>query len=121
MLGTYGTNNALMSPPKDRKSLFDFAISGPFSGLITSAIILFSGLFQTSSATAAVSSTFPHVSVEFLRISALASEILSNVVGGDILLSPDPINTLISVHPWVIAGYLGILTNGLNLLPLGSK
>jgi len=120
VLGTYGSNNALMSPPKDRKSLFDFAISGPLVGIITSVAVLFGGLFQTSSATAAVSSTFPNVSVDFLRISALASEILSNVVGGDILLTPDPVNTLVGVHPWVIAGYIGILTNGLSLLPLGT-
>ena len=110
----------LLTPPKNLKSLFDFAISGPLVGLTVSLILLYVGLEQQVFMDPAAQSQLPSLPVELLRSSSLAGGLIEYLLGAGILLAPDPLS-MIPLHPFAIAGFVGIITNALALLPLGSK
>ena len=126
--GLTGCITPIKSPPKNFSSLFDFAMVGPLFGMTASVASLIIGLQKTvemysySSGSANIDlSTLPALPIDFLKLSSLAGGIVEIVLGSGTLLSPDPANTVISLHPLAIAGYVGVLVNALNLLPLGSK
>ena len=64
-------------------------------------------------------SQLPSLPIELVRSSSLAGGMVEWLLGDGVLLSPDP-TALIRLHPLAIAGFIGILSNALNLLPLGS-
>eukprot|EP00957_Ditylum_brightwellii_P147434 11226474-Ditylum_brightwellii.AAC.1 len=69
---------------------------------------------------AAELSQLPGLPVQLLRSSSLGGGIIEYLLGDDILLSPDPTAT-VSLHPYAIAGFVGIMSNALALLPAGNE
>ena len=65
-------------------------------------------------------SQLPSLPIQLVRSSSLAGGMVEWLLGDGALLSPDP-TALIRLHPLAIAGFIGIVSNALNLLPLGSK
>merc|ERR1712165_641970 len=57
--------------------------------------------------------------VELVRSSSLAGGLVEWLLGGGVLLSPDP-SALIRLHPLAIAGFVGLVGNALSLLPIGN-
>ena len=119
-LGFQASITPLLSPPKNFKSLFDFAISGPLVGIFLSIGLMYVGLETQVFMDVSAQSQLPSLPVELLRSSSLAGGIIEWLLGDGILLSPDPLS-LVPLHPYAIAGFVGIMTNSLSLLPLGSK
>lgn len=126
-LGILGSITSFKTSPKNLKSLFDFALVGPLLGIITSILLLIIGLQLTlSTSSLNVIAAYPHIPIEFLRLSSFGSEIMEVFLGKDFLLidrgssgfqgSEDSI----PLHPFALAGYIGIFINALNLLPIGS-
>lgn len=115
-----GAKTDIKTSPQDLTSLFDFAFMGPFLGLFTSAIFLFTGLQSTLLADATASQYFPTIPVSLLQLSTLGGSIVDNFFGGTgIITLQDPSNTL-NLHPFALAGFCGMMLNSLELLPLGS-
>jgi hypothetical protein len=95
--------------------MFDFAIAGPLSGLLTSFAFFINGLTITSSSTDL--STFPAMPVYMLKASALCGGFTEVFLGNGIL----EVGSTLPLHPYAISGAVGLLANALALLPLGRE
>ena len=65
-------------------------------------------------------SQLPSLPVELIRSSSLAGGMVEWLLGDGVLVAPEP-TTMIQLHPYAIGGFLGIVTNALSLLPIGSE
>mmetsp|Transcript_6615 Transcript_6615/g.9355 ORF Transcript_6615/g.9355 Transcript_6615/m.9355 type:complete len:775 (-) Transcript_6615:362-2686(-) len=129
VLPLLGTNTQLKESPKDINSLFDFAFLGPFAGIVTSLIFLIVGLQTTiladggssSAATAAAMQYYPTLPVDIINYSALGGYLVDTFLGGtDGIITSQDLSTVVKLHPYAISGYIGLIVNCLDLLPLGS-
>ena len=118
--GLSGSITPITSSPKNIKALFDFAIAGPIFGLIASTILLYNGLEITAFMDTESQKQLPGISVEMLRISSLGGGVIEYLLGDGLLNSPNPADDLIKLHPFAIAGFAGLITNALSLLPIGN-
>lgn len=111
-IGTYGTITPLESYPKLRKDLFDVAVAGPLVGTVCSVAALVAGLIFTGSGE--IADWFPQVPSALFHASILVGSI------ADIILPPGMREqATIAVHPLTVVGYTGLLSNALNLMPIG--
>ncbi len=122
----YGTMGAFISqktPIKSRNDLFDVGLAGPVFGLIVALFFTVSGLL--------ISQTMPKAAVpEGLKGNILYSNLvfsspdrfrilLFEIIA--FLLFPNlGTNMDVILHPMALAGYIGLLLTGLNLIPLGQ-
>jgi len=115
-IGIYGSVTRLLSYPKDRKQLFDIAISGPLLGFLASLSVTGIGLSLTQTATASDLASFPAIPQGFFSSSLLLYQL------SDVFLHissvADP-TTLVPIHPLVAVGVTGVLANSLNFMPIG--
>eukprot|EP00956_Cyclotella_meneghiniana_P033017 scaffold92765_cov67-Cyclotella_meneghiniana.AAC.4 len=119
-LGLTGAITPIKSPPKNIKSLFDFAMAGPACGIVTSLTLLYIGLEMTAFTDSTSLQQLPSLPASLLRSSTLASGIIEYLLGAGLLNSPDPTISLVKLHPFAIAGFIGLMTNALSLLPIGN-
>ena len=121
-LPNFGCNTAIKTAPPTLKSMFDFGISGPLTGVIISIILLGAGVQMTTATTdAAIYSYFPSLSVDALKISRLGGSIIDAALNGALTSTLNTDVSSIQLHPFALAGYIGLIINALNLLPLGSE
>jgi membrane-associated protease RseP (regulator of RpoE activity) len=120
-LGLQGCITPIKSPPPNLNSLFDFALSGPLVGMLISVFLLYAGLEKQVFMDAATQAGLPSIPVDIVRSSSLAGGMIEWLLGEGTLVSTEggP-STLIKLHPYAIAGFIGIVTNALNLLPVGN-
>lgn len=116
-LGLTGTITPIKTSPKNIKSLFDFAITGPLFGLAASLILLYSGLETTVMMETSAQAQLPSVPVEILRSSTLGGGIIDFLLGG-VLNAPG--GSVINLHWMAIAGFAGLMSNALSLVPIGN-
>jgi len=114
-LGLYGCITPLKSFPANRASLLDFALSGPFAGILASLACIFAGISITTRASATALSTFPFVTAAKLKSSFLVGSILSCLASKTIML---PAAQPVPIHPLFSIGYSGLVASALNLLPI---
>ena len=121
--GFLGAITPLRSPPPSMKSLFDFAMAGPLFGFLASMAQFILGLQVTALVDMETSLDFPGLPVFLLRSSALSSALIEFFLGKGTLLSGVslPADAVLPLHPFAIAGFVGLIVNSLALLPLGSK
>jgi hypothetical protein len=107
--------------PKNLRALFDYAIIGPLLGLGASLIFLVTGLQLTSLADAATLQQLPALPVNVLCISTLGATLIDYLYGGGpgFVSLQDP-QSFVQLHPLAIAGFLGMIMNALEVLPLGG-
>jgi len=118
-LGLTGTITPLKSPPPTLKSMFDFALAGPLTGYLLSMGMFLYGLTLTMSMDVVqVSSSLPPVPVELLRTSALGGGIIESFMGSGVL--DGMADSSLRLHPLAIAGFAGLMSNALALLPMGQ-
>ena len=113
--------NRLKSSPKDYTALFDLAAAGPISGLTFSFLALLLGLQLTTTVDPATAQLLPSLSVGFLCQSSLGGTLVDMILGGgDGILIGQEASTQVPLHPVAVAGFIGMLINALDLLPIGS-
>jgi hypothetical protein len=120
--GFFGSITPLRSPPPSMKSLFDFAMAGPLFGFVTSLVLFVMGLQETATAQMNASMDFPALPTFLLRSSALCSGLVEFFLGKGTLFSGMdlPVEAVLPLHPFAVAGYVGLFVNALALLPIGS-
>ena len=70
---------------------------------------------------AAAQANLPSLPVNLVRSSSLAGGMVEWLLGDGTLVSADADpSALIRLHPFAIAGFVGIVSNALNLLPVGN-
>ncbi|MBW4670636.1 MAG: site-2 protease family protein [Cyanomargarita calcarea GSE-NOS-MK-12-04C] len=107
-IGSFGSITRFQSVLPNRKVLFDIALAGPAVGGIVSLLMLVVGLLLSQEG-----SLF-QVPSQFFSGSILVGT-LARVVLGSALQS-----SLVSVHPLVVIGWLGLVITALNLMPAGQ-
>jgi len=124
--GITSSITALKKSPKNKQDLFDFAIAGPLTGVVISCALIFLGCGLTASLDSAAYSQLPGLPLAVLRQSALAGGIIEYVLGEGLLSVPASAagtealaDINISLHPFAIAGFFGLLVNAINLVPFG--
>lgn len=101
--------------------MFDFAIAGPLAGMIVSIFLLYMGLSITASMDMAEQSQLPALPVLLLHASALGGGLIESFLGSGVLTTATPETSVLLLHPLAIGGYIGLISNALSLLPVGSK
>jgi len=115
--GFTGTVTPLRSPPPNSKSMFDFALIGPLAGMVASLLFLVSGLKLTS--VMVLGTQLPVVAVDLLRSSSLGGGLVEYFLGSTAILPNQGPEAFLPLHPYAIAGFIGLITNAMALLPLG--
>lgn len=101
--------------------MFDFAIAGPLAGMVASLFLLYTGLSITISVDMVGQSQLPALPILFLHTSALGGALIESFLGIGVLTSATPETSVLPLHPFAIAGYIGLISNALSLLPVGRK
>jgi membrane-associated protease RseP (regulator of RpoE activity) len=107
-IGTFGAIVRFQSILPNRSALFDIAAAGPITGLLLSIAMLVFG-FELSTDT----SLF-QIPTDFFRGSIFVAGIAKLLIGDRLTAS------IVSIHPLVLLGWLGLVINALNLLPAGQ-
>lgn len=111
-------------PPKNKEAMFDVSIAGPLLGSVASlaALVVGSQLTLTSDP-----SLLPALPLAILRQSTLGGGIIDAILGSGALSVPYGAEAsqavagmTVSLHPVAVAGYIGLILNGLALLPIGT-
>ena len=107
MTGTMGAVIGMEGSRADRKQLFDIGLSGPWAGLIVSLPIIWFGI---------KSATILPPTAEFQLGDPLIFKLLTSYLRPDL-----PANVVLSKNnPLLMAGWVGMLITGLNMLPVSQ-
>lgn len=107
-IAAFGALNRFTSWVPSRKVLFDVAFAGPAAGGLVAFAMLLGGLLLSQP-----DSQF-QISSEFFQGSVLVGS-LAKVILGSALHQP-----IVSIHPLVVIGWLGLVITALNLMPAGQ-
>ncbi len=140
LFGTMGAFINMRSLPKNKKALFDLAITGPLSGALISIIVLIIGLQLSELSTIPMS--LPEAGVLQMEGNSLLYLLIKFLSFGKLLPNPPGIQGLelfiywirffatgqpfpwgaldVSLHQVAWAGWAGLLVTGLNLIPAGQ-
>ena len=118
-IGLQGAITPFKSPPPSNKSLFDFSMAGPLAGLLVSLGLLVAGLSATSAMDFAEVNQLPALPIFLLKSSSLCGGLVEYFIGKGTLMSASA-DSVLPLHPFAVAGLVGILSNALALLPLGN-
>ena len=122
-----GTKTDLTSSPANRSALLDFALAGPFVGIMGSLACLAFGLQLTGTADAETLRYFPSLPVGVLSSSTLGGSMVDFFLGGGLagtenrFITMQDAATPVFMHPLAIAGFCGLVINAISMLPLGSS
>jgi hypothetical protein len=114
-IGIFGCITPLRSFPACRKALLDFSLSGPLATACASIACLIGGMFKTVYASPAALPDFPVVAASMFKSSFLVGT-LASWFAPKVMMIPGA--QPIPVHPLVLIGYAGVVSSGLNLLPI---
>lgn len=107
-IGSFGAITRFESLLPNRNALFDVAIAGPAMGGLVSLIFLVVGLVLSRE-----DSLF-QLPAQFLQGSLLVGTVAKLILGKALE------SNIVSIHPLTVLGWLGLVINGLNLLPAGQ-
>jgi membrane-associated protease RseP (regulator of RpoE activity) len=116
-LGTLGAFIRIRSPIRDKRQLFDIGIAGPLAGFAALLPILVYGIARSRPTPLAVATTDAEWGGTILLQpgDSLAMELVTRLVHGAL-----PAGTVLDLHPFALAAWVGLLATSLNLLPLGQ-
>ena len=111
-IGTMGAVIMMQSGSADRKQIFDIGLAGPLAGLVVAIPVIIGGILNSAPIEYAPSSTLQMG--QPLLIQWLAAWI-----------APDRATDYVSLtnqqtSPLLMAGWVGLLVTGLNMMPLGQ-
>jgi membrane-associated protease RseP (regulator of RpoE activity) len=140
MFGTMGAFINMRSVPKNRRALFDLAVTGPLCGLAVSIVVLFIGL--SLSKLNQLPLAIPAGGGYQMEGNSLLYLLLKFISFGKLLPEPQAISGLpllpywvryfftglpfpwgatdVMLHPVAWAGWAGLLITGINLIPAGQ-
>jgi membrane-associated protease RseP (regulator of RpoE activity) len=108
--GTMGAVIGMQGSKADRRQLFDLGLAGPLAGLAVCIGVLWIGVLQLDpSASGGRGITFHHPLLLQIMIGGLRPELqnASSLYVGQF-------------NPWLMAGWVGLLVTGLNMLPISQ-
>ncbi|MFX1516782.1 MAG: site-2 protease family protein [Promethearchaeota archaeon] len=121
--GTFGAFISQKTPIKSRNDLFDVGLAGPIFGFAASIFFTIIGLMISFTVDNSAVSEYifnPLNPIDFRLVSDNRFRILLFETLAFIILPNAEPGTQIFLHPLAIAGYIGLLLTGLNLIPVGQ-
>lgn len=114
-LGTFGAFIRIRAPIRSKRQLFDVGVAGPIAGFVALLPFLIYGMRHSTPV--AVEAVAPTTSnwVLYVPGRSLLFQLVERLAHGDPAAS-----TVLDLHPFALAGWVGILVTSLNLLPLGQ-
>ena len=114
--GTLGAFIRIRAPIRDRRELFDVGFAGPAAGFVALLPFLVYGVAHSRPAVVRLATGPGDYSADLL------------VPGKNLLIlalvrwfhGPLPQDTVLDLHPFALAAWIGLLATALNLLPLGQ-
>lgn len=114
-LGTFGAFIRIRQPIRTKRQLFDVGIAGPIAGFVVLVPFLIYGLARSIPTSVVIADPMttnwvlyvPGKSLLFQGVQAL-------------LLGRESLGTMLDLHPFALAAWVGLLVTSLNLLPLGQ-
>jgi len=113
-VGTFGAITPFTSLLRNRTQMWDVAMAGPLAGAAVATLLLGVGLAQTVGADPSDASSLVAVPTPLFQGSLLLGG-LTRAVLGEVALR----GATVPVSPLLVAGWVGLLTSALNLLPVG--
>jgi membrane-associated protease RseP (regulator of RpoE activity) len=110
-LGTLGAFIRIRDVVPDRRKLFDIAVAGPIAGFVALLPFLVYGVAHSPPVPIA-SGPAGFVTLPGHNLTLMA---VTRLVHG-----PLPADTLLNLHPFVLAAWVGLLATALNLFPVGQ-
>ena len=110
-LGTLGAVIGMQGNVADRKQIFDIGIAGPLAGLIAAVPIAYYGVSQldvTGPDYGGLGFRMPLLMDWFAQIT----QVPGYQAGQSVFLY--------KLNPWFVAGWVGMLVTGLNMMPVGQ-
>ena len=111
-IGTMGAVIMMQSGTANRRQIFDIGLAGPLAGLVVAVPVIIAGILQNASISYAPEEVL--VMGQPLMIQWLAQIIVPDQASQFVELS----NT--EVSPLLMAGWVGLLVTGMNMMPLGQ-
>jgi membrane-associated protease RseP (regulator of RpoE activity) len=109
-LGTMGAVIAMDGARANRRQMFDLGISGPLAGLVLAVPISWIGIMQLQPA--------PHQAAGFCFHNPLIFQVMIEALRPDL---PDASALYVAqLNPFLMAGWVGMLVTGLNMLPISQ-
>jgi membrane-associated protease RseP (regulator of RpoE activity) len=113
--GTLGAFIRIRSPIAGKRQLFDVGVAGPLAGFAALLPFLVYGIAHSTPTTVELAEPSLFVPSIVQPGSCLALELLTRVFHG-----PLAADQVLDLHPYALAGWLGLLATAINLLPLGQ-
>ena len=116
-LGTLGAFIRIRSPIRNKRELFDIGIAGPIAGFAALLPFLVYGIARSRPTPIAIATTDAEWGGTILLQpgNSVAMSLVTRLIHGE--LPPD---TVLDLHPFALAAWVGLLATALNLLPLGQ-
>ncbi|CAG9463210.1 unnamed protein product [Pedinophyceae sp. YPF-701] len=113
-LGSFGAVTQLKSLANNYSDLWDVAAAGPLAGALVSLSLFGMGLAMTADPSQAQADLVP-VPTALFQGSLLLGGVARAVLGETAMAARS-----IGVHPFMIAGWCGMVTTAFNVLPVGN-
>lgn len=113
-VGSFGAITPFKSLLRNHSIMWDVAFAGPLAGALASGALLFMGLMYSNDPTIPKELLVP-VPTQLFQGSLLLGTITRASLGDAALRAPE-----VFIHPFTIAGWCGLITTALNLLPVGQ-
>jgi membrane-associated protease RseP (regulator of RpoE activity) len=115
IIGTLGAIIIMKDKVKNRKALIDIGFAGPIMSFLVSIPFFIIGLVLSEVVQLSSHQTLVYNKTYIVFGDSLLTYLLSNIflpyVGN---------NHIIEVHPFALAGWVGLFITGLNLIPVGQ-
>jgi hypothetical protein len=108
-LGTMGAVIGMSGLQANRRELFDIGVSGPIAGLLVAIPITCVGVLQANVA------AFPPNAAVTIYHDPLLVKLLIQYLRPDV-----PPGYELQLNPWLMAGWVGMLVTGLNMMPVSQ-
>jgi membrane-associated protease RseP (regulator of RpoE activity) len=115
VMGTFGAFIRIRSPIPDRRQLFDVGVAGPIAGFVALLPILVYGIAHSHPANVELARVGERYATLQIPGSSLLTILLTRLFHGEL-----PAGAVLNPHPFVLAGWMGLLATSLNLLPLAQ-
>ena len=114
-LGTLGAFIKILRPIRNRRELLIVGAGGPLAGFVALIPFLLVGIALSEPASYEPASAEAAGAILFVPGQSLAYQLATWMLHG-----PLPENTVLNLHPFALAAWVGLLATSLNLLPLAQ-
>lgn len=116
-IGTLGAFIRIRAPLRSKRQLFDVGVAGPLAGFAALLPVVVLGVLWSHPVPLEALPPAPEGVVQTLIVPGR-----SLLLGGLLHLAHGPLGSgeLFQLHPFVFAGWVGLLATSLNLIPLGQ-